>query len=240
MIRRTVITGLVLLALILLCSGQAAAANLFVHDAVAVRGEELRIMIETRGLYLAKGGQRVEVMLNSRLLGNTLSGGDGVAYYPIRFRRTGTHEVIARAGKKSSRGTVSVFRKGAAIVAIDVEGTLLSRPFSRAPIEESREAIKAIMKRFPVVYLHSGTIGKEAVKAWLRKNRFPEAPVIDWNGGEIFSDLKSRGLLVRAVVGTQAVIDSAAEFRPRGFSFEEGEDRTVVRTWKEIERGLRQ
>lgn len=237
---RTVIRWISLIACILLCGPAASlAAEVLVHDIVAVGREEVRLTAETKGRYFAKGGESVEFSLNGKPVGSSLSGGDGIAVRVQAIRKPGLYTLTAKAGKASGRGSVLVLRKGAGVVYLDIEGTLLGRPFSEKPLIQSRGVIRNIMKKHAVVYLHAGTLGLQAVKKWLRTNRFPDAPVLPWRAGEVFADMRKKGLQVKAVVGTQAVIESAAEYRPRSFSFDETEGAVVLKDWQDLEKQLK-
>lgn len=216
-----------------------AFAKVFVHDSIALKREEIMIKAETKGRYFAKGGQMVEFFVDGKSIGSVLSGGDGFAYKSFIPRKYGLHVIVAKYGKDKDRGIILSLRKGSRIVFIDVVGSLLSSPFSKKPPEKSREAVKNIIKKYPVVYLHIGFIGTKSIKEWLRKNKFPESAVLPWQMGAIFDDLNKKGLKIKAIIGSQTVIESAGEYKPRAFSFDEFDDVEKVNDWKEIEEKLK-
>lgn len=213
--------------------------EIFVHDALALRGEEILITAETRKGYFAKGGKIVEFSVNGKAIGRALSGGDGVAYKTFKTGRTGMHRIVASSGKETGRGDLLVLNRGKEIVFIDVEGSLLAAPFSKKPIEQSRKVIRKIMKSYPVVYLHTGEFGLKAVKQWLRQNKFPDAPVLSWQNGGVFTELNNKGLRVKAVIGSQVVIDSADAYNPAVFGFDEQDKTENLKVWQEIEKKLK-
>lgn len=213
--------------------------EIFVHDALALRGEEILITAETRKGYFAKGGKIVEFSMNGKSIGRVLSGGDGVAYKIFRTGRQGMHRVVAGHGKDTGSGDILVLKKGGEIVFIDVEGSLLAAPFTKKPIERSRKVIRKIMNSYPVVYLHTGEIGIRAVKKWLRQNKFPAAPVLPWQTGNVFTELNNKGLRIKAVIGSQVVIDSANAYNPAVFGFDEQDRSENLKVWQEIEKKLR-
>lgn len=217
----------------------SAYAEVFVHDMVALTREEVLIKVETKSGYFSKGGQTVEFSINGKSAGKVLSGGDGIGYKIFRSGRPGMYTVSARYDKDTDTGNVLVLKKGTGIVFIDIEGSLLAAPFAKNPIASSREVIKKIVKKYSVVYLHTGTIGIREVKEWLRKNRFPAAPVVAWQMGDVFAALYNKGLRMKAVVGSQAVIDSANSYNPAVFVFDEQDDAKNLKTWQEIEKKLR-
>jgi hypothetical protein len=54
----------------------------------------------------------------------------------------------------------------------------------------------------------------------------------------IFREIKDKGLEIKGIVGTQAVIESAKEYKPKAFSFEEVEGAKAVKDWEEIRKKL--
>lgn len=225
--------------LLVLAVPASAHAEIFVNDTVALRGEEVLIKAETKSGYFAKGGKIVEFSVNGTPIGSVLSGGDSVAYKIFRTRRPGIYTVAARCGKDTGSGVIMVLKKGSGIVFIDIEGSLLATPFAKKPIKISREAIRKIINSYPVVYLHTGNIGISAVREWLRQNRFPVSAVMSWQMGDIFAALNKKGVKIRAVIGSQAVIDSAEAYKPESFGFDEEDSSKNLKTWQDIEKRLR-
>ena len=217
----------------------AEAADILVQDLLAVAGEDAQRVAETKGRYFSAGGVQVEFRVEERPAGRTMSGGDGVARQAFRFRKPGVYTITARAAGKTAQSTAAVVRKGSRIICVDVEGTLFSRPFAGSSIQEARGVIRNMKQKAQVVYLHTGTIGKEVIRKWLTKNRFPEAPVVDWDAGEVFGSLKTRGISLKAVIASPAVLDTVAPEKPQTFSFEDSEGSVTVRSWKEIEKRLK-
>lgn len=217
----------------------AVSARVLVHDSVATGNEEIMIMAETKGRFFASGGELVEFFVNGQSLGRVLSGGDGFAYKPFTPRRYGLHAVVVESGDDNDRGVVLSLKKGSMIVFIDVEGSLLSMPFLEKPVEKSREAIKKIMKKFPIVYLQTHLVGTAAIKSWLRKNKFPESAVLPWQGDYLFDKLDKKGFKIKAVIGSQEVIESAGDYKPEVFSFDKFDGAGHAADWEEIEKKLR-
>jgi len=215
------------------------SAEIFVHDGIALNGEEISIKAETKGRYFSKGGQMVNFFVNGKSIGNALSGGDGFAYKSFTPRTSVPNMVVAKYGKDSDRGVIMSLKKGKRIVFVDVEGSLLSSPFSKEPIEKSRDVIKAIIKKYPVVYLHTGVIGIKSIREWLRKNKFPESAVLPWEMGSLFNDLNKKGIKIKAVIGSPAVIESAVDYKPVAFTFDESDYAEKVKDWKEIGKKLK-
>ena len=214
-------------------------AAIFVHDTVALSREEVLIKVEAKSGYFAKGGQIVEFSINGKPGGRVLSGGDGIAYKTFRTGRPGIYTVIARCGKDTGSGVLLVLKKGSECVFIDIEGSLLAAPFAKKPIKSSRDAINKIMNIYPVVYLHTGSSGTRAVREWLRQHRFPATAVVPWQMGDIFAVLHKKGIRIKAVIGSEAVIESANTYKPAVFGFDEQDSSRNLKTWQEIEKKLR-
>ncbi len=215
------------------------SAEIFVHDGIALKGEEISIKAETKGRYFSKGGQMVNFFLGKKPIGNALSGGDGFAYKSFIPHTSGLNIIVAKYGKDSDRGIIMSLKKDSKIVFIDVEGSLLSSPFSKEPIERSRDIIKSIIKKYPVVYLHTGVIGIKSIREWLRKNRFPESVVLPWEMGSVFNDLNKKGIKIKAIIGSLPVIESAIDYKPVAFTFDESDYAEKVKDWKEIGKKLK-
>lgn len=217
-----------------------AHAEIFVHDAVAMSRAETTIKAETKGRYFTvKGGQSVAFSVNRKAVGSVLSGGDGIAYKEFRTGPPGVYPVTASHGKETDRGNILVLGKGSGIVFIDIEGSLLAGPFSRKPIENSRNVIRTIIKKYPIVYLHTGEYGAKHFRAWLRDNSFPESAVMPWQMGDIFREVAKKGLKIKAVIGAQAVVESADSYMPQSFVIDAQDGSRNAQTWKEIEKKLR-
>lgn len=239
-LRPIVLEKIFLTGLILIAGLTAdASAKVFVHDSIALKGEEIMLKAETKGRYFAMGGEMVEFFVDGKSIGKVLSGGDGFAYKSFITRKSGLHVIVAKSGKDEDSGTIMSLKKSSRIVFIDVISSLFFATLSKEQIEESREAIEKIIKKYPVVYLQRSVIGMRLIKEWLRKNRFPESAVLPWQMGAIFDDLNKKGIKIKAIIGSQPVIESAEEYKPMAFSFDEFGNTEGVKDWKEIEKRLR-
>jgi len=214
-------------------------ADVIVHDAIALRGEEIMLEVETKGKFLPKGGEVVEFYLDGKSIGKSLSGGDGSAFKQFKPLRTGMYRIMVRSGREEGKGLLLSLKKGAGILFVDVEGSLIERGFSVSPKKGSQGALKKLSGRVPVVFLQTGPFGIEAAKKWLHENGFIDSPVIPWRQGLVFNEIREKGLMIRAVVGSASVTESAKLFKPKLFSFEEAEGAEEVKDWGEIGEKLR-
>jgi len=215
-----------------------ARSDVIVYDIVALKGKEVMLRAETRGGLLSKGGELVEFIVNEKSVGKNLSGRDGFAVKGFVPVKTGLYKLRARSGDDKDSGILLALDKKTNIIFIDVEGSLLEGSFVPKAKSGSAKAVKKICKRFSIVFLQKGFMGIKAIKSWLKKNDFPEAPVLLWSKGEVFGEMKEKGLKIKAVIGGPEVIESAEMQKPLAFSFDSMEDAEVVETWEEIVKKL--
>ena len=214
-------------------------AEVYVYDAVAVSGGEVRLKAETRGPVFIKGGELVEFFVDDASLGKNLSGGDGAAYRFYKASRPGLKNIRAVSRNMAGTGFLLVLKPGASIVAVDVEGSLLQGGFMSEGHPESREALESIAKRYPLIFLQSGETNLKAVRYWLQQNEYADAPLLSWDGGNVFDTLAKKGVKIRAVIGGAAVIESAARHKPEAFSFTPLKGAVRLKDWKELDGKLK-
>ena|SRR5271157_1273087 len=217
----------------------AALSRVLVYDDVALKGHEVMLRAETRGTLLSKGGEVVEFIVDGRSIGKNLSGRDGFAVKTFVPARIGIYKISVRSDEDKDSGLLLALERKTRIVFIDVGGSLLEGPFGEKEKPESSKAVIKIQKRFPIVYLIKGLLSVESVRSWLKKNSFPVAPVLPWNQGEVFREIKEKDLRIKAVIGGPDVIESAQVYKPLAFSFDSMEDAEVVENWREIEKKLK-
>ncbi len=215
-----------------------AFSEIIVHDMILLKGEETMLKAETRGKFLSKGGEVVEFFVDKKSIGKSLSGGDGFAFRRFTPIKSGIYLITVKSGKDEGNGLLLSLKRGDRIIFIDVEGGLFEGLFSKNPRKESQEIIKKISRRFPVVFFQTGLLGIKAIKIWMKENGFIILPVIPWRQGMIFDEISEKGLKIKAIIGSQAVIESAREYKPKAFSFEEVEDAVEVKDWEEIGKEL--
>ena len=216
-----------------------ALSDVIVHDMVVPQGEEVMLRAETRGKILSRGGEIVEFFVEGRSIGKTLSGGDGFAFKQFTPIKTGLYRITVKSGVGEGNGLLVSLKKWTRIVFIDVEGSLLRKPFSNEPKQGSQKAIKEINRKFPIVFLQTGLLNVKALKSWLKEHKFIELPVIPWKQGALFDDIHEKGFKIKAIIGSEAVIESAKGYKPLAFSFEGGEDAKEVKDWEEIGKKLK-
>jgi hypothetical protein len=212
----------------------AGFSDILVDDMLVLKGDETTLSAQTRGRFFTEGGRLVEFFLNGKSLGKSLSGGDGFAYKQFTPVKTGLFHVSVTSGDDDSAGLLLSLKKGDKIIFIDVEGSLFEAFLSQKPKGGSQEAIEGLSNKFPVVFLQTGLLSIGVLKVWLKENGFVDLPVVAWGKGELFDEINKKGLKIKAIIGSQPVIESAQEYKPQSFSFKEAEDAVVVKHWEEI------
>ena len=234
-----ILSAFILSAALFCICPDAALSKVFFYDDVALKSREIMLRAETRGTLFSKGGEVVEFIVDGRSIGKNLSGRDGFAVKGFIPARTGLYKINVKSGDDKDSGVLLALERRTRIVFIDVAGSLLAGSFGEMEKPGSGKAVTKIHKRFPIVYLQKGILSVEAIRAWLKKNNFPVAPVLPWGQGDVFREIKERDLQIKAIVGGPEVIESAQMYKPLAFSFDSVEDAEVVENWKEIEKKLK-
>lgn len=212
------------------------SAEVVVHDHIAVKGKPMMLEADTKGRFFSRGGELVEFFVNGKSLGKVLSGGDGRAFKEFTPEKAGLLEIEVKAKDDSDKGFILSLKRGGEIVFIDAQGSLFEGPFSKAPRQGSREAVEEISKRYPVVYLQTAFPGS-LVREWLESNGFPSAPILEWRSGRVFRETVGKDLRIKAVIGSDEVLESAKDYTEGLFGFERAGTR--VKNWKEIEDSIK-
>jgi|GEM_PF-292793 len=233
------LTGLLILGIVgifpLPCNGAV-----FVDDGLCVVNRETMLKAKTKKGIFSRGGVIVEFFINGRSIGKALSGGDGIAYKTYTFNKRGLKKIEARLekGRVEEAGIAKILclEKGEEILLIDVE-TLRINPFSSLPMKYSKDVLKRLSRKFPIVYVQTGLGSRKKIEEWLSKNGYPSAPLLGLYEG-LFSDILDLGLRIRAVVGTEKVVEMALSHGLRAITFEDIEGTVEVNSWLEIEKRL--
>jgi hypothetical protein len=218
---------------------QSALSEVIIHDIVVLERKEVMLRGETKGKLFSKGGEVIEFFVDGRSLGNSLSGGDGMAFRQFVPPGSRLYEVTARSGNEKGTGVLLALKKGTGIIFIDAEGSVLKRPFSGRPTSGSQKVIKEIGRKFPIVFLQSGFTGITTLKLWLKENGFMISPVVSWNNGTIFDEMYEKGFTIKAIIGGPHIVQSAMKYHPLAFSFQRDDNAVEVKDWEEIRKRLK-
>ncbi len=205
-------------------------------DGLCIVNRESMLKAETKKGIFKKGGVVVEFFVNMRTIGKALSGGDGIAYKAHIFNKKGLHKVEVRVQEDIAEAKFLCLEHGEEIVLIDIE-TLRINALSSIPRKYSKDVLKRLSRRFPIVYVQTVLGSRKEIEEWLSKNGYPSAPLLDLYEG-LFSDILDLGLRIRAVVGTEKVVEMALSHGLRAITFEDIEGTVEVNSWLEIEKRL--
>jgi hypothetical protein len=237
--KKSIPLSIIFMLLFIVYEPSVLNADILVPDMIAIKGESFLLKAETRKGFFRKGGELVEFFLNDKSIGKNLSGGDGVAFKEMTPGTEGIKRIRVSSSEEKGEGLLLVLRRGRGVVFIDVEGTLREGQYELKPKDGSKEAVIKISKKYPIIYLYSGIFGGSLIKEWLQENGFIEAPLKLWDNGSIFYEISDKGLKIKAVIGTSAVINSAGEFKPRALTFDEDvEGAKTVESWSDIVNAL--
>lgn len=213
-------------------------AEVIVYDAVIPSGMAITLKAVTKGSFFPEGGKVVEFSADGKRIGRTLSGGDGYAFLKYTPPLPGVKVLKASSDGESDEGTILVTKRHDKVVIIGLESSLFTYPLSFEPLPEGKEAMQQLKTRFKIIYV-STTIGAMRSREWLRAEGFPVFPVLNWNGSDMLSELKEQKIEIYAVVGSPEMLSSAKHIKRR-FSFEETEEATAVKDWKDLVKRLKQ
>ncbi len=224
---------------LVLALSSLAGAEVIVDDSIALSESAHMLTVKTKGRFFPKGGEVVEFFADDISIGKNLSGGDGRAFKEFTPGHRGLYRISAVSGNERGRGLLLALDKGEGIVFIDIEGSLSGGVFPMKPGKGSRDSIKSISERFPVIYLKSTMLDAGFLKGWLKKYDFEDAPVLEWRGGDVFKEVTGYGMKIRAVIGAPSVIESAEGFTSALFSFDGVDGAEDISGWDQLDEKIR-
>lgn len=183
-------------------AGERVDANLLVYDELVLPGERMKLkaFLYKEGLLgkpIGLGGENVEFFVQNRLIGKSMTGGDGKAYLEFVPRLRGNLTIKARVREsprvvdQEATGLLAAWEKRRPILLIDLVA-LLSDQAKSGPLqslvplnlqEESfapphadagPELEKLGKFYYNLIYLHrSNKMAAEEVGAWVKKHELP-------------------------------------------------------------------
>lgn len=220
-------------AIFMLAGTGACRGEIVVFDRVTTVQTDIRLVVLTKGLLFAEGGQLVDIFIDERHLKRILTGGDGYGYLKYTPRGPGLKEIRARTDTDSATGLLLVMDKNEKAIIIDIESAFKDAVFSEEARQNCRRAVNALSKNYKIIYL-SRYVGKMVGRSWLNKENFLKSVILRWHGPEVFKALEERGVQLKAVIGSQVVISAAKDHIENRYTFEETRDGKTVKSWDEI------
>ena len=203
------------------------------YDGVTTVGTPVFLKVLTKGRIFADGGRLVEFYLDDKSIGKNLTGGDGYGYRKYTPKRPGLIKLMARSKGERGYGLLLVIKKTDKVIFIEVEGAFKDAFISGIAAGATRRAVEKMMKNYHIVYLSRYT-GIRAARNLLDEGEFPEAPVLSWQGPEMFSALKEKGIQLYAIIASAGLIAESAEHIDRRYTFDQTQEGQTVKDWEEI------
>jgi predicted Fe-Mo cluster-binding NifX family protein len=218
---------------ILFFSASLGRSAVVVFDRVTSLKTPVYLKVLTKGRFFVQGGKLVDIYLDGKPLKKILTGGDGYGYLKYTPQRLGLRRMEARSDGEGDTGLLLVAAKTDKVILIEIEGALKESLFSEKTGSACRKAIETLGKKYRIIYLY-GYLGKSLVKKWLDKEGFPESAILPWQGPEMLSALKEKGVNLYAMVGSAETVAEAGKQIEKRYTFEETRDGRTVKDWDEI------
>jgi len=211
--------------------------NVIAFDSVTTVNTPIYLKALTKGRFFAQGGRLVFFYIAKNQIGRTLSGGDGYAYLKFNPRHIGIKQFEVLSNEDKDTGLVLAMGKREEAIIVEIVGGLRDSLFSNKPKEGAQMALKTLISKYRIIYLSKG-IGTPYLKKWLEKEKFPGSVVLAWRGPELLYTLKERGIILHAIIGSIDLISEVSKLMEKRYTFEETEEGTTVKDWKEILKDL--
>ncbi len=196
--------SVLLFFLVLLPSPPVSArpsASIIAFDQLIQPNQPVRLSVRlvTGGLSFVRrpiSGERIEFLIEDRSLGQTLTGGDGMAVKRFTPSKPGLYVITVRLVENqryeadAAELVVACRNNSDPILPVSLSSVRIPSnppavPFSPAPSSEAMpaaaEVLSKLSDRYQLVYLETGdeALGPD-VKDWLARQEFPPAPLFVW------------------------------------------------------------
>lgn len=215
----------------------AASAMVNVHDNVTASETAVFMRVRTRSGPFAAGGERVWLSISGEPEREILTGGDGFGYWKIIPNKTGLLTVRARTRENESAGLLLVALPKDRLVIIEVENGIGIQQVVGDQGSVVRAALAKIQESYRLLYFTSG-MGLSLARAWLQRNRLPDAPVLTGDPEKLTDRIQDMGLDLRAGIGSNVFLETVDGKVEMAFSFEKTDYGKQVTDWKDIQEVL--
>jgi hypothetical protein len=210
-----------------------AAARVVVFDAATSVHTPVFVRFQTRGAVFSEGGRRIDVRVGEKTAGKVLTGADGYGYLKYTPTHHGLLKITARSGDESGSGRLLSVLPTDPVLVVEIDGPVRRLPKLAAAVEDAAAALRSLSKAFRIVYL-AGLLGPAVDRAWLASVDVPESVVISGKDAASLKALRKRGLLLRAVVGSEELLTAADGIVPHRYGFETAEAKWRVENWEAL------
>lgn len=220
----------------------AIAATLFSHpvgagvvayDAITTVGRELPLKVLTKGRLLPAGGMQWQLFIDEISVGRGLTGGDGYGYMKYTPETAGMKSVRFESGGEFDTGRLLVLEKKTRAIVIDLDPLLRGTLRRDNRDRDAEEVLEELAADFALIYI-AGRWEMFGARKWLEMRGFPESVVLENKGAALFERLASRGVALYGLVGKNLLIRDAEKYFSVRLTFEEGNEDTEVRGWREV------
>ena len=208
-----------------------------VFDGVTTVETPVRIVVLTKGRFFSQGGMLVDIHLDDEPLKKILTGGDGYGYLKYTPHGPGLKKITARSAEDMASGLMLVMEKKEKAIIIEIEAGFQDALLSTETRKNSRQVVDFLSQKYKIIYL-STSLGRGITRTWLEKQGFPISIILPWQGPQLFTALKSKGVEVYAIIGSAPVISEAKEHIEHRYTFGESKDGETVQDWDEISKRL--
>ncbi len=196
--------ALILPALLAAEQEKKTSAQLIAYDQIVQPGKKILIKgrLVSQGLLFRDrpiSGERVEFLIDGKLLGISLTGGDGIAVREIEALPPGEHpvtlqlkstqydipEVRARLEVWELEPPILIVNLAAAVEEKEGKGPSLLEPrFEMAPRPDAIRVLKELAQQYHLLFFTDKEETRlTEIKAWLASHDFPSAPLLAWRIG---------------------------------------------------------
>ncbi len=217
----------------------AVAARIIVFDAATAVDSPVFIRVQTRGTVFSAGGLLAEIEVAGKTAGSVLTGVDGFGYLKYTPARSGLLTVTARLAEKSGQGRLLSVAPTDPVLVVQIDGPIRRLPKLTAAVENAADSLRSLSEAYRIVYV-AGMLGAAVDRAWLSSVNVPDSVVLSGEGAALLEGLEEKGVHIRAVVGSQPLLDAAEKRVPHRFGFETEDKKLRVDSWEELEKKLRE
>ncbi len=216
-----------------LLSPSLSHASIIAFDTIVQIGKPVMLKAQTKGRFFPQRGVLVDFYVNEKLIGRTLSGGDGYAFFEYLPGSPGLKKVEAKTADDHDTGSMLVIKRNEKAILIEIEGGLFESLLSNKPRQGNKKAVKSLIKKYRIIYVTT-MLGLSNSKKWLEDKELPSSVVLKYRGSKMFDELKELGLRLYAIIGSPNIMSEAPEYIKKRYSFKKTKKGEKVNDWDEV------
>jgi|Deesub1362A_J573_1020465.scaffolds.fasta_scaffold13975_2 hypothetical protein len=213
-------------------------AEVVVFDSITTIERPIMLRALTKGRFFPSGGRIVKFFIDRKVLGTTLSGGDGYAFFEFIPEKAGLLKVMAKSDHEKSTGFILVCNRGDKLFFVEIENALMGSIFSQNVMKGADVVLRSLMKNFRIIYV-TNILGISTARQWIKDKGLPSSVVIKLES-EHLSNFRSMGLIPYAMVGSPELLAQSEGSIKKRFSFVPLEGVTEIKDWFDLRKKLYQ